>query len=179
MRPLRRCGTRPRLMGRCRLKQEQLPLPFPEQPPTPARPRVQKPVTAEAASPAEPDLFSAPPPRTLSRPVGFPLSPVSLHQFRQTATPATVDTWLYYGVTDPSLTGRLLEDGLLPDRADPPLLREAGAALRWLADLDEELLAEGRVVLFRLRRKLVRDVMELDPDGSSEPGARGYFLMKM
>ncbi|GBR03749.1 hypothetical protein [Acetobacter oeni] len=135
----------------------------------------------------QPDLFSVSPPRPTPPPapqrasesVRFTLSPVRIRQFIAAAGSNTIDHWLYYCTDDDAIARTVLENGLTPDPDDPPTLREAGAVTSWLARFDEDSQDDpdgGEPVIFRLRRSIVREAIEPDPDAPQQPGKRHYLL---
>ncbi|WP_143217328.1 hypothetical protein [Acetobacter sp. DsW_063] len=110
--------------------------------------------------------------------VRFLPAPVSLRQFAASAQPDAADVWLYVCCDDETEARALVEDGLSPDRDAPPALREAGAALAWLAERQEnaETGAMDAPALLRLRRAVMERAIEIDPDGSRTEGLRVWLL---
>lgn len=116
-----------------------------------------------------------------SEPVRFMPTRVRLSQFIATAGTASLDPWLYYCVRDPAEAHAILASGLRPDRTAPPVLREAGATVAWLASLSEDDEDEDAddappPLLLRLRRNIVQNAMEPDPDAPQQPGSRMFLL---
>ncbi|NHO33452.1 hypothetical protein [Acetobacter fallax] len=147
------------------------------------------------SQPDHPDLFSAPPSAPIlpagppepnlpehktTEPVYFVLSPVRIRQFIATASSNTLDHWLYYCTDDTGGAREAHANGLIPNADEPPILREAGAVTSWLAHFDEDGpdddMEAGEPTIFRLRRSLVRSVIETDPDAPQQPGKRHYLL---
>ncbi|MFT9017627.1 hypothetical protein [Acetobacter malorum] len=143
---------------------------------TPAR-RAPRP---KAENPLQTDLFTHPlpprprPPRTHLDTAELRLSAVPATGFSPQATP---DSWLYL-VTEPDTASQFLADGLPLRKTHPLLLTERGGVAHWLTKMTDDppgLFAITPVVL-RLRRTMVSEWLEPDPDHSAEFSAPCYLL---
>lgn len=131
-------------------------------------------------NPLQTDLFAGPLPprprlpRTHLEPEELRLSAVPASEFTPQAAP---DSWLYL-VTDADTASQFLAHGLPLRKAHPITLAERGGIRHWLMKITDEsagLFAEAPVVL-RLRRAMVADLLEPDPDHSAEFSAPCYLL---
>lgn len=124
------------------------------------------------------DLFSfpfPPLPRTVFLPEEVRLTPVAVASL---GGRGGEDGFLYLVVTQ-GRAARLLEQGLPLSRRAPLMLTERDGVMPWLAWLNEtqseEPDAEPKVVL-RVRRAMVADVLEADPDHTAAFSAPCYWL---
>ena len=124
------------------------------------------------------DLFSfpfPPLPRTLFLPEEVRLTPVAVASL---GGRVGEDGFLYLVVTQ-GRAARLLEQGLPLSRRAPLMLTERDGVMPWLAWLNEtqseEPDSELKVVL-RVRRAMVADVLEADPDHTAAFSAPCYWL---
>lgn len=136
----------------------------------------EAPPTAQVSAPTP--LPSSLPKSRNREPVRFLPAPVPLKQFAASTRPDAADVWLYVCCEDEAEARAIVEDGLSPDRDAPPALREAGAALAWLAERQEnaETGAVDAPALLRLRRAVMERAIEIDPDGPQTEGLRIWLL---
>lgn len=143
---------------------------------TPAR-RSPRP---KAENPLQTDLFAHPlpprpkPPRTHLDAEELRLSAVPASGFSPQAAP---DSWLYL-VEEPDTASQFLTNGLPLRKSHPILLTERGGVAHWLTKMTDDppgLFATTPVVL-RLRRAMVAEWLEPDPDHTAEFSAPCYLL---
>ncbi|MBL7237892.1 hypothetical protein IFJ82_00845 [Novacetimonas hansenii] len=165
----------------------ELPLPHP-----PAAPRdngsVPAPKKRTPRPPAPPpagqeDLFARPlppvpvPPRRVTHldATEIGLSPVPLRHFG----PADATDGFFYIVTTSSQADAMLAHGLSISPRTPVSLTERPGVMAWYVDMSEDMEAisdEGGVAILRLRRFMVNDLVENDPDHTRAYGVPCYFL---
>ncbi|GAJ30146.1 hypothetical protein [Acidomonas methanolica] len=109
--------------------------------------------------------------RTHLSPLEVPVTLVSLAALGSGLRP---DAWLYCLCPVPQ-SRRLLRDGLRLDRRAPLSLLERPALFALVAMLAEA--GEACPSILRLRRALVQDFLEPDPDSSARAGAPCYWLV--
>lgn len=89
------------------------------------------------------------------------------------------DSFLYH-IAGAQRADAMLRDGLTLSRRDPLLLTERGGVPYWLSLLadDADLLddAAAGIVVLRLKRFMVDDLIEDDPDSTRSSGTPCYFL---
>ncbi|MCG4273081.1 hypothetical protein [Acetobacter senegalensis] len=175
-----------------RQRQFKLPVDLPEQKPASSstEPRSHRknstqqtkvPAQDTPTPPASPqtDLFSYPfppppaPPRTHFTAEELRLS----YSPPQSFTPRTApDSWLYF-VTDREEAHHLLHSGLHLTRKAPLLLTERNGVCAWLEKMAEDPAGPAAFpCVLRLRRTMVADMLEPDPDHSAEFSAECYLL---
>ncbi|MCX2567100.1 hypothetical protein OQ496_11625 [Acetobacter suratthaniensis] len=124
------------------------------------------------------DLFSLPLPplpRTVFLPEEIRLSPVAVASL---SGRAGEDGFLYLVETQ-GRAARLLEHGLPLSRRTPLMLTERGGVVPWLAWLDETRAEEqesGPGMVLRLRRAMVAEALEAEPDHTAAFCAPCYWL---
>lgn len=148
--------------------------------PAPTKRKARQPDTPPAG---QEDLFARPlppvatPPRRVTHldaaEVG--LSFVPLRQFG----PADAADGFFYIVTTARQADSMLANGIdISPRAPMPLTERPGV-MAWYTDLSEDMDAiadEGGVAILRLRRFMVNDLVENDPDHTRAYGVPCYFL---
>lgn len=133
---------------------------------------------AAAGSVCQADLFTLPLPplpRTGFLPDEVRLAPVAVASL---AGRAGEDGFLYLVATEDG-AARLLARGLPLSRRAPLMLTERAGVLPWLAWRTETQSgddATGPGVVLRLRRAMVADMLEMDPDHTAAFSAPCYWL---
>ncbi|MBE7620726.1 hypothetical protein GL297_14035 [Komagataeibacter sp. FXV2] len=163
----------------------ELPLPYPpatprDNGPHPKKRKARQPDTPPAG---QEDLFARPlppvavPPRLVTHldaaEVG--LSFVPLRQFG----PADATDGFFYIVTTMLQADSMLAEGIAISPRAPVPLTERPGVMAWYADMSEDMDAiadEGGVAILRLRRFMVNDLVENDPDHTRAYGVPCYFL---
>jgi hypothetical protein len=132
------------------------------------------PVAAPRTSVADALPAAEPPPMLL--PEMAMLRTVNPRDFRPNDRP---DAYLYHITTRPD-ADTALEAGLPLSAADPVILTERGGVSYWLSVLSEDfdyiLDQPPELVVLRLRRQAVQDLLEPDPSGSDDPRRATYLL---
>ncbi|MCQ9155969.1 hypothetical protein [Acidomonas methanolica] len=127
--------------------------------------------------PPQPDLFDhvadsgRPAERTHLSPLEVPVTLISPAALGSGLRP---DAWLYCLCPLPE-SHRLRREGLRLDRRAPLSLLERPALFAFVAMLAEA--GEACPSILRLRRALVQDFLEPDPDSSARAGAPCYWLV--
>ncbi|ARW10694.1 hypothetical protein S101447_01623 [Acetobacter ascendens] len=87
------------------------------------------------------------------------------------------DNFLYH-IANASVASLLLQHGLPLNRRHPLMLTEQNGISAWLAKITEyiEGNASEKAVILRLRRVMVEDALEPDPDHTAEFASNCYLL---
>ncbi|PYD46792.1 hypothetical protein [Novacetimonas pomaceti] len=167
----------------------ELPLPLPpdtqdrQWTPPPRKPPARRPPPANAAIAGQDDLFARPlppvpaPPRVVTHLQGAEvnLGPVPLRQFG----PSDGADGYFYHVTTQQQAEDMLAHGISISPRAPLRLTERHGVMPWYAAMAEDMEAvsdEGGVAILRLRRFMVHDLVENDPDHTRAWGVPCYFL---
>ncbi|MFS3134382.1 hypothetical protein ACLRDC_03250 [Gluconacetobacter sacchari] len=172
-------------MARIRPDTAELPLPEPASArpsshPTPRRPRAPRPAR-EPADTGQNDLFAAPPPtappprRQVTHLDAESLQLARIH-YRGLQASDPADSYLYHITTEENAEA-ILRDGISISRRHPLLLTERGGVPYWLALLaDDDDTGTADVAVLRMKRFMIDDLIEDDPDSTRSSGSPGYFL---
>ncbi|GCD50540.1 hypothetical protein NBRC106471_2096 [Acetobacter pasteurianus subsp. pasteurianus LMG 1262 = NBRC 106471] len=83
-----------------------------------------------------------------------------------------------YHITDAPVASALLQKGLPLNKHHPLMLTEQNGISAWLAKISEYIQgnASEKAVILRLRRAMVEDALEPDPDHTAEFASNCYLL---
>lgn len=183
-------------MARIRPDTAELPLPEPTPgngaaQPSPRRTRTPRPAR-DAETSGQNDLFASPP--TINPPPPAPPKPRAPPPRRQVAhldaealqlarihyrglqASDPADSYLYHITTEQNAEAAL-RDGVSISRRHPLLLTERGGVPYWLALLaDDDDASAADIVVLRMKRFMVDDLIEDDPDSTRSSGSPSYLL---
>ncbi|MFT8677125.1 MAG: hypothetical protein ABF821_02005, partial [Gluconacetobacter sp.] len=92
----------------------------------------------------------------------------------QASDPA--DSYLYHITTNENAEA-MLRDGVTMSRRHPLLLTERGGVPYWLSLLaDDDDASEADIAVLRMKRFMIDDLIEDDPDSTRSSGSPSYFL---
>ncbi|CAP55192.1 hypothetical protein [Gluconacetobacter diazotrophicus] len=185
-------------MARIRAGTGELPLPAIETPEArrkPPRARAVPAAPRAAAEIGQDDLFTRPP-AAIPEPVApEPVAPAPPRRraehldaesvqlarvhYRGLQSSDPADSYLYHIATGRDAEA-MLRDGLAPSRRNPLLLTERGGVPYWLAVLadDADMVGDeaADIAVLRMKRFMIDDLIEDDPDSTRSSGSPCYFL---
>ncbi|MBB2204177.1 hypothetical protein [Gluconacetobacter takamatsuzukensis] len=181
-------------MARIRPDTAELPLPEPVRTaaqPAPRRPRTPRPVREAtgqgqndlfasplptAEPPAEPPKAEPPPPRRQVASLDAETLQLARVHYRGLQASDPADSYLYHITTDENAEA-MLRDGLTMSRRHPLLLTERGGVPYWLSLVaDDDDASEADIAVLRMKRFMIDDLIEDDPDSTRSSGSPSYFL---
>lgn len=190
-------GTLRRNFDMARILPDTAELPLPEPAPTragthstPRRPRAPRPLR-DTAETGQNDLFTSAPasPPPAAPPKAAPTPPrrqvthldaetlqLARVHFRGLQASDPADSYLYHITTDENADA-MLRDGLVMSRRHPLLLTERGGVPYWLSLVaDDDDASEADIAVLRMKRFMIDDLIEDDPDSTRSSGSPSYFL---
>mgnify|MGYP003362843115 FL=1 len=135
--------------------------------------------TPPAPDPAtQPDLFTVPPPRARRRLTYLDITALGLGRVDMGTLRAGTgpDGYLYHVTTQEGLDTIQARGTLVFSERAPLVLTERTGVAAWLADMMEHDAPDGPPVIFRVRRFMVDDLLENDPDRTRGYGVSFYLL---
>ncbi|GAA4474871.1 hypothetical protein GCM10023157_02700 [Gluconacetobacter asukensis] len=171
-------------------------LPLPEPAPRAAtqpatrRPRTPRPVrdttdagqndlfasAAASPPPAAPPKAEPTPPRRQVRHLDAETLQLARVHFRGLQASDPADSYLYHITTEENADA-MLRDGLAMSRRHPLLLTERGGVPYWLSLVaDDDDASEADIAVLRMKRFMIDDLIEDDPDSTRSSGSPSYFL---
>ncbi|MFW7268546.1 hypothetical protein ACMAUO_11315 [Gluconacetobacter sp. Hr-1-5] len=154
--------------------------------PTPRRPRAPRPVRDGAETgqndlfasplPAAPPKAEPPPPRRQITHLDAETLQLARVHYRGLQASDPADSYLYHITTNGNAEA-MLRDGLVMSRRHPLLLTERGGVPYWLSLVaDDDDASETDIAVLRMKRFMIDDLIEDDPDSTRSSGSPSYFL---
>ncbi|MBB2196462.1 hypothetical protein HLH44_03120 [Gluconacetobacter sp. 1c LMG 22058] len=154
--------------------------------PAPRRPRAPRPLRDEAETgqndlftsplPAPPPKAEPPPPRRQVTHLDAETLQLARVHYRGLQASDPTDSYLYHITTNENAEA-MLRDGVTMSRRHPLLLTERGGVPYWLSLLaDDDDASEADIAVLRMKRFMIDDLVEDDPDSTRSSGSPSYFL---